>query len=157
MLCYKHKAKFVEKIWWAISNIGTSHPLVKRVRGEALNIQSYINNCQTASVCPQTSCFGQTWHCAITEEISTQNLLRQHHIPFVLRNDNPPNLPQARLIEDFWALLSRKVYHGGWKAQKEKLKGRIYEKQRNCFEFRSETSDKICFWWSSMDPLHIVR
>jgi hypothetical protein len=49
----------------------------------------------------------------------TQNWLQHHHIPFVPKHDNPPNLPEARPIEDFWALVSRKVYDRGWEAQNE--------------------------------------
>ncbi|KAJ8909948.1 hypothetical protein NQ315_004015 [Exocentrus adspersus] len=61
----------------------------------------------------------------------TQNWLRQHRIPFVPKNAKPPNLPQARPIEDFWALLSRKVYDRGWEAQNEQqLRRRIFEKLR---------------------------
>lgn len=30
---------------------------------------------------------------------------------------NPPNVPQARPIEDFWGLLAQKVYSGGWEAK----------------------------------------
>ncbi|KAJ8935855.1 hypothetical protein NQ318_016875, partial [Aromia moschata] len=61
----------------------------------------------------------------------TQNWLRQHRIPFVPKIANPPNLPQARPIEDFCALLSRKVYDRGWEAQNEQqLRRRIFEKLR---------------------------
>jgi hypothetical protein len=57
--------------------------------------------------------------------------LEEHRIPFVLRNDNPPNLPQARPIDNFWALLSGRVYNNGWKAQNEQqLRRRIMQKIR---------------------------
>lgn len=36
---------------------------------------------------------------------------RKHSM--VLKEDNPPYVPQARYIEEFCALLSRKVYHNG--------------------------------------------
>ena len=61
----------------------------------------------------------------------TQNWLADQNVPFVPRNDNPPNLPQARPIEAFWALLSRKVYGGAWEAQnEEELRRRIDRKVR---------------------------
>lgn len=135
---FKTKAKFADKIlvWCAISNRGISRPFVGRVRGEALNSQGYIENCLSKLLQ-----FVQEHHaeddmfwpdlasCHYSRD--TQNWLRQHRIPFVPKNANPPNLPQARPIEDFWALLSRKVYHRGWEAQNEQqLRRRIFEKLR---------------------------
>lgn len=55
--------------------------------------------------------------------------LNEQNIPFVPKNDNPPNVPQARPIENFWAVLKRKVYEKGWEAQNDKqLIGRIKRK-----------------------------
>lgn len=136
---YKEKAKFADKIlvWCAISTAGISRPYVGRVKGEAINSQRYIQNCLT-----KLADFIHEYHaednimfwpdlasCHYARE--SQNWLNAHNIPFVPRNDNPPNLPQARPIEDFWALLSRKVYDGGWQAaNEEQLRRRIYRKIR---------------------------
>ena len=38
------------------------------------------------------------------------------NLNFVHRDINPPNVPQARLIENFWVILEQKVYEGGWEA-----------------------------------------
>ena len=39
---------------------------------------------------------------------------------------NPANVPEARAIEDFWALLKRDVYKDGWSAKTtNELKNRI--------------------------------
>jgi hypothetical protein len=38
----------------------------------------------------------------------------------VPREDNSPNVPQVRPIGDFSALLSRKVYDGGWEGKMKK-------------------------------------
>jgi hypothetical protein len=63
--------------------------------------------------------------------LHSRNWLEEHRIPFVPRNDNPPNLPQARPIENFWALLSGRVYINGWEAQNEQqLRRRIMQKIR---------------------------
>lgn len=136
---YKAKAKFADKVlvWCAISSRGVSRPYVGRVRGEALDSRSYIDNCLTKLVT-----FIEEQHngddimfwpdlasCHYARQ--TQNWLVDHDIPFVPRDSNPPNLPQARPIEDFWALLSRKVYDGGWEAQnEEQLRRRISRKIR---------------------------
>ncbi|MBK5647740.1 MAG: hypothetical protein I4N51_12150 [Acinetobacter sp.] len=136
---YKEKAKFADKIlvWCAISIRGISRPYVGRVRGEAVDSESYINNCLTKLVD-----FIHQYHAGDDVMFwpdlaschyarATQNWLRQNNILFVPKNDNPPNLPQARPIEDFWALLSRKVYDGGWQADnEEQLRRRIFRKIR---------------------------
>jgi hypothetical protein len=36
---------------------------------------------------------------------------------FFDRNTNPPNVPQARPIENLWGILTQKVYEGGWEAK----------------------------------------
>ncbi|CAF5166545.1 unnamed protein product, partial [Rotaria magnacalcarata] len=38
--------------------------------------------------------------------------LHEQNIKFVPKQDNPPNVPQARPIEDFWSILAGKVYEG---------------------------------------------
>ena len=45
-------------------------------------------------------------HCAN----KTSAWLNEQKIPFV------PNVPKARPIEDFWSILTDKVYSGGWTA-----------------------------------------
>lgn len=61
----------------------------------------------------------------------TQNWLQEHNISFAPKNENPPNLTQARPIEDFWAHLAREVYFVGWTAQNEdKLRRRMLTKCR---------------------------
>lgn len=136
---YKQKAKFADKVlvWCAISTRGVSRPYVGRVRGEALDSQRYIDSCLTKlinfieeeHVGDDIMFWPDLASCHYARQ--TQNWLADHNVPFVPRIDNPPNLPQARPIEDFWALLSRKVYDGGWEAQnEEELRRRIYRKVR---------------------------
>ena len=45
------------------------------------------------------------------------NHLREESIHFVAKEDNPSNLPEARSIEDFWAILKTRVYANAWKAE----------------------------------------
>ena len=41
-------------------------------------------------------------------------------------SDNPPNLPECRPIEQFWALLKTQVYKSNWQAKNlEQLRNRI--------------------------------
>ena len=41
----------------------------------------------------------------------------EENLHFVERTSNPPNVPQARPIENLWGILAQKVYEGGWKAR----------------------------------------
>ena len=38
-------------------------------------------------------------------------------VNFVEKENNPPNIPQLRVVERFWSHLKSKVYVGGWKAR----------------------------------------
>lgn len=48
---------------------------------------------------------------------SVQEYLASENIQTVPKHLNPANVPQARVIENFWAILKRKVYEKGWKAR----------------------------------------
>ena len=51
------------------------------------------------------------------------------NINFVHKEINPPNVPQARPIEDFWGYLTQLVYAKGWEAKSVKqLVARIKKK-----------------------------
>lgn len=135
----KAKKKFEDKVlvWAAISDRGISRPYVGRVRGEAVDANIYTQRCL-----PKLVDFINEQH--IGDEIMfwpdlaschyariTRDWLAAHNIPFVPKEDNPPNIPQARPIETFWSLLSRKVYDNGWEAADEQmLRRRIYQKIR---------------------------
>ncbi|CAF2038450.1 unnamed protein product [Rotaria magnacalcarata] len=57
--------------------------------------------------------------------------LHEKNVPFVARQDNPPNVPQARLIEIVWALIERKVYENNWEAKNlDALARRIKQKAK---------------------------
>jgi len=43
--------------------------------------------------------------------------LEVNKIPYIKRSDNPPNCPEIRPIEKFWAHLKGKVYENNWEAQ----------------------------------------
>ncbi|XP_050515006.1 uncharacterized protein LOC126890196 [Diabrotica virgifera virgifera] len=136
---FKGKVKFADKIlvWCAISEAGVSQPFVGRVRGEAPNADIYIDRCLTKLVQ-----FINTHH--YNDEIifwpdlaschyarRTTDWLTAQNINFVPKRDNPPNVPQARPIEEFWAVLSQMVYNNGWEAQNEdQLRRRILQKFR---------------------------
>ena len=56
----------------------------------------------------------------------TLDLLDTAHVPVVTREENPPNVPLLRPIEDFWGLVKQEVYNGGCEARSDAhLKSRI--------------------------------
>jgi hypothetical protein len=62
---------------------------------------------------------------------SVTDWLKQNNIPFVPKAMNPANVPEARPIEDYWAILKREVYMDGWTANNvDELESRI----RHCLK-----------------------
>lgn len=43
----------------------------------------------------------------------------EQNVNYVVKAINPPNVPQARPIENFWGCLAQKVYEGGWESTTE--------------------------------------
>ena len=63
---------------------------------------------------------------------SVQERLNEKNVPFVIRKDNPPNVPQARPIETIWSLLEQKVYENNWQANNiDALAQKIKKNQKN--------------------------
>lgn len=134
---YAGKSKFEPKVlvWVAISSKGVSVPLIRPNKAKAINSDIYIRQCL-----PKLKQFIEKHHAR--DKImfwpdlaschygkNTLDWLTKQKIPFVPKKDNPPNVPQARPIENFWAVLKRMVYDNGWEAQNEQqLIGRIKRK-----------------------------
>lgn len=121
------KTKYPPKIlvWLAISERGMSRPLFRSQKSAAINFDVYINEC----LCPRLLPFLRQHH-ADQNYIFWPDLAPAHYhgatvkwmsekINFVPKEVNPPNVPQARPIENFWACLAHKVYEGGWEAKTE--------------------------------------
>jgi transposase len=121
------KSKFEPKVlvWCAISSKGISEPVYRSQKAKAINSDIYIDQCL-----PKLKQFIENKH--TRDEImfwpdlasshyakKTTDWLTSQNIPFVPKKDNPPNIPQARPIEDFWSALKRIVYEKGWEAQTE--------------------------------------
>ena len=65
-----------------------------------------------------------------------QERLTPWSLPFVSRVDNPPNIPQARLIDTVWTVVKRKIYENNWEAKNiDHLVQRIKQKAK---EFEQE-------------------
>lgn len=129
---YKGKVKYEKKIllYIAISENGISKPFLYP-SGLAIDKTMYIK-CLKKILLPFITKHGDTDYIFWPDKASchyayeTIAFLQSKNIPFVPKNRNPSNLPQARPIEDFFGLLSSKVYANGWEAQNiSTLKRRI--------------------------------
>ncbi|KAJ8976795.1 hypothetical protein NQ317_014138 [Molorchus minor] len=134
---FKAKAKFADKVlvWCAISEAGISTPYVGRVRGEAVDAEiipkDVYQNCLILLIIIKNDIIFWPDLASCHYARRTREWLEHNNINYVPREDNPPNVPQARPIEEFWSLLCRKVYDNGWEAQNEQqLRARIFRKIR---------------------------
>ena len=120
----KPRSKYPEKllVWVAISERGISEPyfLVKKA---SLTGEVYREECIKKYLVPFLDEFHQDgdyffWPDLATAHYAheTKTLLETLEIPYIPRDKNPPNCPQLRPIEQFWAILKERVYEGGWEA-----------------------------------------
>ena len=139
------KEKFPKKVlvWLAISDRGISKPFIQPSGAVAINSSIYVDKCLNKLLLP----FIQEHH-ADLKYIFWPDLASAHYsietktwldknVYYVDKRINPPNVPQARPIENFWGCLSQKVYEGGWQTTtEEELISRIKQKLK---EFDSNT------------------
>lgn len=129
----KEDVKFVEHtkfpgkilLWLAISPLGMSKPVFFE-SGLAITANRYIENCL-----PKVKQFISQKHRG-RKVVFWPDLASSHYakksleamesmkIPYVLKDENPPNVPQLRPIEDFWAYLKRKVYSNNFRPKTTK-------------------------------------
>lgn len=134
---YKRRKKFAPKIlvWIAISNKGISDAYFLPKNG-SIDANIYINQCILKRLIPflnNNYPNGGYWFWPDLASAHYANdtiaVLHQNHIKFVDREINPPNVPQLRPIEKFWAQLKSKVYENNWEAKDiDQLKRKIKKK-----------------------------
>ena len=121
---FQQKSKFEPKVlmWIAISEKGISQPYFQE-SSTAITSETYINKCLRPRLIPYLKRnYNQDdyvfWPDLASAHYSktTTDFLNANLVNFVEKHDNPPNVPQARPIENFWALLSSRVYKHGWRA-----------------------------------------
>lgn len=125
---FKSKQKFAPKIlvWLTLSSKGISAPYIGPMKGPAINGDLYVKKCL-----PKLLAFINKHHqndkYVFWPDLATSHYaktttewLTAKKIHFVPKCINPPNIPKARPIEDFWSILADKVYNGGWTATNEK-------------------------------------
>ncbi|KAL4463556.1 hypothetical protein ABPG72_018811 [Tetrahymena utriculariae] len=131
---YNPKKKYEEKIlvWVCISNKGVSSPYFLP-KNQSMNSFIYLNEC----IRRRLTSFIQENHSRdriiFWPDLSTSHYakivtqqLNNSRINFVAKEENPPNVPEARPIENFWLHLKALVYKNGWEARNlDQLKRRI--------------------------------
>jgi hypothetical protein len=128
------KSKYEPKVlvWLAISTKGISQIHI-RPSAMAINQEVYLNECIIKRLVPFINKYHSDGNYVFWPDLASSHYaysvtdwLEEQKIPFVPKDMNPANLPEARPIEDFWAILKRDVYMDGWTADNvDKLESRI--------------------------------
>lgn len=116
------KTKFPAKVllWMAVSERGISDPVFFK-SGLAVNANVYIHKCLPVLKrfidCNHKNDKTVFWPDLASAHYAkaTQDELKKLKIDYVPKEENPPNVPQLRPIETFWANLKRKVYGDGYR------------------------------------------
>jgi hypothetical protein len=131
---YKGKSKYPKKIlvWIAISERGISKPLIRSSKAVAINQNIYLKECLKKRLLPFINNKHYDGNYIFWPDLASSHYANQcvawmsENISFVQKEINPPSIPQARPIENFWGDLTQKVYKNGWEAKSEsQLKQRI--------------------------------
>ncbi|CAF2036103.1 unnamed protein product [Rotaria magnacalcarata] len=137
---FRKKKKFESKImiWMAISSKGVSDVYVHKSK-QAIRQDTYLNQCINKRLLPFIEKYHQDNNYLFWPDLasahyskSVQERLNEKNVLFVIREDNPPNVPQARPIETVGTLLERKVYESNWEAKNlDVLARRIKKKSKD--------------------------
>jgi len=137
---YRTVAKFEPKllVWICFSEKGISTPLI-RPSGLAVNQEIYKNDCIKNKLIPFIKKYHSDGQYIFWPDLATSHYaksvtdyMKAENVNFVQKNDNPPNLPECRPIEDFWAIVKCQVYKNNWQANNlDQLKRKIETVIRN--------------------------
>ena len=119
------KNKYPQKIlmWLAISNRGMSIPYFRPSKSVAINTEIYINECLQPRLLPFIHKHHGDFNYLFWPDLARAHYSKEsvawmnENVYFVDETTNPPNVPQARPIENLWGILAQKVYEGGWEAK----------------------------------------
>ena len=125
---FKMIEKFPPKVlvYLAISSRGISEAHFQE-SGTAINSDIYIKKCLKSKLLPFIRKYHDDNNYVFWPDLATSHQskntvkwLKDNNINFIDKSINPPNVPKARPIEELWAILSDKVYEGGWTANSSK-------------------------------------
>ncbi|XP_065654663.1 uncharacterized protein LOC136081287 [Hydra vulgaris] len=117
------KEKFPKKLlmWIAISDRGMSEPLFRTSKAVAINSSIYINECLEKRLLPFIHKYHGDFNYLFWPDLASSLNWMDQYVYYVDKESNPPNVPQARPIENFWGHLAQKVYEGDWQALPEQV------------------------------------
>ena len=122
-------------VWLAVSPRGISNPYFLPVSHGSVDGNTYLTILKKALLPFITTAYPDGdfvfWRdlasCHYAK--SVREFLVERGIRSVEKEDNPPNCPQLRPIENFWAIWKSRVYADGWEAKNVKqLKMRMKRK-----------------------------
>ena len=108
-----------------ICKCGVSKPLIRRSKSEAVNSDIYIKECLEKRLPPFIRELHPDLNYIFWPDLAGCHYSKQtvawmdENVKFMPKDINPPNVPQARPIENFWGCLAQKVYEGGWEIKKK--------------------------------------
>ena len=120
------KEKFPKKVlvWVAISEHGISRPVIRGAKSESIKSNIYIE-CLAKKLLPFIHKYHSDLNYVFWPDLASSHYSKEtvawmnKNVEFVPKRLNPPNVPQARPIENFWGCLAKKVYEGDWEAKTE--------------------------------------
>lgn len=131
---FRSKAKFEPKllVYVCISEKGLSTPFFA-LRGLATNGQIYLKECIKNKLEPFIEMYHSDGEYLFWPDLATSHYakpvieyLQAKKIDFVQKEENRPNLPECRPVENFWSILKGEVYKNNWQAKDlDQLKQRI--------------------------------
>jgi len=114
-LTVKHREKYPRRylVWQAIGEDGhRSKPFISF--GQTINAEIYLKHCIQERLIPFINQYHKKDEVLFWPDLATchyhrdvQQFLQESGIEVVKKDKNPPNLPQARPIERYWALVKR--------------------------------------------------
>ncbi|CAF3430258.1 unnamed protein product [Rotaria socialis] len=122
---FQGKKKFEPKvmIWMACSSKGISDIYVHRSK-QAIDQHTYLKECINKRLLAFIERYHNDGNYLFWPDLANahyakvvQTRLNEKNVLYVRRQDNPPNVPQARPIEYIWAQLERKIYENNWEAK----------------------------------------
>jgi hypothetical protein len=124
-------------VWIAISECGMSQPYFRMHRSAAIKAPIYINECLRKRLLPFIHKHHSDFNYIFWPDLASAHYATEtrewmdEFVNYVPKHLNPPNVPKARPIEDFWGILAQLVYEGDWVAKnQDQLEKRI----RSCLK-----------------------
>jgi hypothetical protein len=120
------KEKYPNKIlvWLALSERGISKPIIRPSKSEAINTEIYLKILEK-NLLPFIHKHHPDFNYIFWPDLAGAHYSNvtvawmEQNVNYVVKAINPPNVPQARPIENFWGCLAQKVYEGGWESTTE--------------------------------------